>query len=62
MWKDVSTLAVIYVRSCKKCKLGQDLKWNLFISSIIGCKTFSDEKNFGKGVKCIEIYTDNFLK
>ena len=62
LWKDVSTLAIIYVRFRKKCKLGQDLKWNLFISSIIGCKTFSDEKNFGKEVKCIETYTDNFLK
>ena len=28
----------------------------------IGCKNFSDEKNFGKGVKCIVTYTDNFLK
>ena len=62
LWKDVSTLAIIYVRFRKKCKLGQDLKGNLFISSIIECTTFSDEKNFGKGVKCIETYTDNFLK
>ena len=61
-WKNVSTLAIIYIRFRKKCKLGQDLKWNLFISSIIGCKTFSDEKNFGKGVKCIVTYTDNLLK
>ena len=60
--KDVSTLAIIYVRFREKCKLGQDLKWNLFISSIIRCTTFSDEKNFGEGVKCIETYTDNFLK
>ena len=60
-WENVSTLATIYIRFRKKCKLGQDLKWNLFISSIIGCKTFSDEKKFGKGVKYIETYTDNFL-
>ena len=35
LWMYVSILAIIYVRFRKKCKIGQDLKWKLFISPII---------------------------